>query len=171
MLPTLICRTCASGAHLPPVAWTYLPSHLPYNRGLLLQETLVARRLHARDLLAAHKAQSAPPLSDSQHALARRTAETDVLLLLQHEAVFTTGRREKDAETLRAEGERLRAMGAEYVATMRGGQTTYHGPGQLVGYSIMDTQKAGVSGVECFAGSAHTPRMAYRAYTPALTQC
>jgi len=144
MLPSLVRRSCASGSHLPPLAWTYLPSQLAYHHGLLLQETLVARRLRARELLLAHK-NATMPLSEAQRALAQRTAETDVLLLLQHEPVFTTGRREKDPEQLRAEGERLRALGAEYVATMRGGQTTYHGPGQLVGYSIMDTQKAGVS--------------------------
>lgn len=147
MIPTLLRRSCASGSHLPPLAWTYLPSQLAYHHGLLLQETLVARRLRARELLQAHKVDpAASSLSQAQLALAQRTAATDVLLLLQHRPVFTTGRREKDPEQLRVEGERLRGLGADYVATMRGGQTTYHGPGQMVGYSIMDTQKAGVSG-------------------------
>lgn len=121
------------------VVWTYLPQQLPYALGLLLQETLVANRLSAKKLLAAPS-----ELSPSQLERAQRTAETDVLLLLQHRPVYTAGRREKDLEVARLEGERLSALGADYVMTMRGGQTTYHGPGQLVGYPIFDLGAAEV---------------------------
>ncbi|KPV73523.1 uncharacterized protein RHOBADRAFT_4764, partial [Rhodotorula graminis WP1] len=69
----------------------------------------------------------------------------DLLLLLQHTPVYTAGRREKDPSQLEAEGARLRAVGADYVHAMRGGQTTYHGPGQLVGYSLMDLGAAQLS--------------------------
>lgn len=72
-------------------------------------------------------------------------AGTDILLLLQHTPVYTAGRREKDPEVARLEGERLGRLGADYVSTMRGGQTTYHGPGQLVGYPILDLGIAQVS--------------------------
>jgi lipoyl(octanoyl) transferase len=85
--------------------------------------------------------EAGPELADVE---VRRAAETDVLLLLQHRSVYTTGRRETDAAVLEAEGRRLRALGADYVATERGGQTTYHGPGQLVGYPIFNMAATGV---------------------------
>ncbi|KAL8293683.1 hypothetical protein RQP46_000384 [Phenoliferia psychrophenolica] len=131
-----------SAAPRPPVRWTYLPSQLPYHLGLLLQETLVANRLDARKLLASDASSS---LSGPDRARAQRRAETDVLLLLQHSPVYTAGRREKDPEVAKAEATRLGSLGADYVSTMRGGQTTYHGPGQLVGYSIMDIAAAQLS--------------------------
>lgn len=128
-----------SPAGRSPVVWTYLPQQLPYALGLLLQETLVANRLAAKKLLA-----NPSDLSPPQLERAQRTAETDVLLLLQHRPVYTAGRREKDLEVARLEGERLSALGADYVMTMRGGQTTYHGPGQLVGYPLFDLGAAEV---------------------------
>ncbi|SCZ89234.1 BZ3500_MvSof-1268-A1-R1_Chr1-1g01047 [Microbotryum saponariae] len=127
-------RTLASSARqaLTPIRWTYLPDALPYSLGLLLQESIVASRWAAKSRLA----EANYPSSD--RAALERIAHTDVLLLLQHKPVFTAGRRETDPEALRIEGERLTKQGADYVSTMRGGQTTYHGPGQLVGYSLMD---------------------------------
>lgn len=124
-----------------PVRWAYLPSHLPYALGLLLQETLVANRLNAKKLLASPTASSLSPLERSR---AENRAGTDVLLLLQHSPVYTAGRREKDPVVAKAEAERLGSLGADYVSTMRGGQTTYHGPGQLVGYPILDLGAAQV---------------------------
>lgn len=124
-----------------PIVWTYLPKHLPYALGLLLQETLVHSRLDAKRRLA----DEASTASTAEAQRLKRIAETDVLLLLQHTPVFTAGRREKDPVVAAAEAKRLGQLGADYVSTMRGGQTTYHGPGQLVGYSIMDLAAADVS--------------------------
>jgi len=60
----------------------------------------------------------------------------EVLLLLEHEPVYTIGRT-RDQSSLR---ERLPHPAVE---TNRGGQATYHGPGQLVGYPILDLGKRG----------------------------
>jgi lipoate-protein ligase B len=61
----------------------------------------------------------------------------DVLLLCEHPHVITLGRNGK-RENLRA-GERLLAqMKVEFSRTDRGGDITYHGPGQIVGYPILD---------------------------------
>ena len=61
----------------------------------------------------------------------------DVLLLCEHPHVITLGRNGKH-EHLRA-GERLLAqMNVTFHATDRGGDITYHGPGQIVGYPILD---------------------------------
>ena len=60
----------------------------------------------------------------------------DLLLLLEHPAVYTLGRRSEPGDL--AVGEAfLRERGIEVVPTERGGKLTYHGPGQLVGYPIM----------------------------------
>ncbi len=58
----------------------------------------------------------------------------ETMLLLEHPPVYTVGRRTADADLP------LPSVGIEVVATPRGGQLTYHGPGQLVGYPIMRVQ-------------------------------
>ena len=59
------------------------------------------------------------------------------ILFLEHPAVYTLGKRGGDGYFLRPVDE-LRSMGAEVVQTDRGGLVTFHGPGQLVGYPILD---------------------------------
>src|SRR3954462_12865430 len=58
-------------------------------------------------------------------------------LLLEHPHVYTLGRN-ASAEDVLAGPERLAAMGVEVAECDRGGQVTYHGPGQLVGYPIVN---------------------------------
>ncbi len=69
---------------------------------------------------------------------ARKTeAIEDVLLLCEHPHVITQGRNGK-RENLLASEHVLRQKGIEYYETNRGGDITYHGPGQIVGYSILN---------------------------------
>jgi len=66
----------------------------------------------------------------------------DTLLLLEHDPVITIGTA-GGAENILADEERLRLSGVEVHRTDRGGNITYHGPGQLVGYPIFDLRGHG----------------------------
>lgn len=86
---------------------------VPYGEALALQRELVEQR----------KAGRVP----------------DTLLLLQHPHVLTLGvRGDGGRRHILASPERLRALGVEVFETGRGGDVTYHGPGQVVGYPILD---------------------------------
>ncbi len=61
----------------------------------------------------------------------------DVLLVCEHSHVITQGRNGK-REHLLASEHVLRQKGVEYYETSRGGDITYHGPGQIVGYPILN---------------------------------
>jgi len=89
--------------------WVVRAGTVPYRRAWAWQRDLVARRLAG--------------------------AIPDTVLLLEHPHVYTIGKRGKDDDVLIGPDE-LAEAGAEVVHTDRGGQVTYHGPGQLVGYPI-----------------------------------
>lgn len=78
-----------------------------------------------------------------QRAAAARVAagEPDRLLLLEHDPVFTLGRNASAADVLFSE-DRRRELGIALRETDRGGKVTYHGPGQLVGYPIVNLSPA-----------------------------
>ena len=84
---------------------------IPYADGLELQARLVSER--------------------------QQQAIPDTLLLLEHEPVVTLGRNAR-RENLLLPDDELRRRGIEVFETGRGGDVTYHGPGQVVGYPILD---------------------------------
>ena len=101
----------ATGAGTPrPLAVRRL-GRVPYGEALELQARLVGERQAGR--------------------------VPDTLLLLEHEPVFTLGRDARAENVLLSEAA-LRARGFEVFETGRGGDVTYPGPGQVVGYPILD---------------------------------
>ncbi len=66
----------------------------------------------------------------------------DVLLLLEHDPVFTMGRHGR-RENMLLSREALQARGMACITTERGGDVTYHGPGQLVGYPVVRVPGSG----------------------------
>jgi lipoyl(octanoyl) transferase len=80
------------------------------------------------------------PAWELQEELAQQRRERrigDRLLLLEHFPVYTIGRGGNESNLL-ATPQRLRQLGATFVRVDRGGDITYHGPGQLVAYPIVE---------------------------------
>src|SRR5471032_2264670 len=80
-------------------------------------------------------------LALQEEIVARKAADAaapDELLLLEHEPVYTIGRT-PDQSSLREAS----TLPHPVVQTNRGGQATYHGPGQLIGYPILDLRLRG----------------------------
>ncbi|OAL56949.1 lipoyltransferase [Pyrenochaeta sp. DS3sAY3a] len=100
----------------------HIPGIVPYATASRIQESLVSRFLDSK----AHPTTPPPP----PH-----------LLTAQFQPVYTCGRREignvspEQQAFLRADGR------ADFVEAMRGGQTTFHGPGQLIAYPILDLRE------------------------------
>ena len=95
--------------------WTVPLGRVPYAEALELQRSI------ARDRISGAISQ-------------------DVLLLMEHPPVITLGRSSKE-KNLTASPEFLESRGVELFEVERGGDVTFHGPGQLVGYPIIDLKR------------------------------
>jgi lipoate-protein ligase B len=95
--------------------WTVPLGRVPYGEALELQRSI------ARDRISGAISQ-------------------DVLLLMEHPPVVTLGRSTKE-KNLMASPEFLQSRGVELFEVERGGDVTFHGPGQLVGYPIIDLKR------------------------------
>jgi len=100
---------------VPPPLLVVDAGHVPYAEALDLQRAVARARI-------------AGALAD------------DVLLLVEHPPVITLGRSSKDGHLVASDA-LLAARGVERFEVDRGGDVTFHGPGQLVGYPILDLKQ------------------------------
>ncbi|MBA3578526.1 MAG: lipoyl(octanoyl) transferase LipB [Gemmatimonadaceae bacterium] len=98
-----------------PQLWVVSLGTVPYADALELQRSVAAQRISGE-------------------------VSEDVLLLMEHPPVVTLGRSTRNAN-LTASPELLKARGVELFEVERGGDVTFHGPGQLVGYPIIDLKR------------------------------
>jgi lipoate-protein ligase B len=96
-----------------------IPNFVKYKNGLAVQKCLVELK-----------------------QMANTDKSKDIMLLLEHYPTYTAGRRVSD----HSNAARLVSLGADYFPVLRGGQITFHGPGQLIAYPIMNVHDMG--GVE-----------------------
>jgi lipoyl(octanoyl) transferase len=101
----------------------------------------MTRRLQVEWLGCMPYAQSLA-LQEARVADVRAGRADDALLLLEHPPVITLGRRAR-RENLLQSPDALAERGVELHEIARGGDVTWHGPGQLVGYTIMDLRARG----------------------------
>lgn len=80
-------------------------------------------------------------------------SESGVIYTLEHDPVITLGRRASDAD-VRAGEALLATRGVEVVRADRGGEATYHGPGQLVVYAVVDLGVLGIGVSDLVRGLA-----------------
>ena len=99
-----------------PELWVSALGQVPYGEALELQRAL------ARDRIS-------------------RVIPEDVLLLVEHPPVVTLGRARTSTTHLTAPAALLATRGVEVFEVERGGDVTFHGPGQLVGYPIIDLKR------------------------------
>ncbi|KAK4990250.1 hypothetical protein LTR66_006862 [Elasticomyces elasticus] len=105
----------------------HLPSLSPYTRASALQDRLV----HA---CLAYKA------SPSLHPVLKPS-----IITAQFHPVYTCGRREQGTVSAEQQAYLCADGRADFHYTLRGGQTTFHGPGQLVAYPILDLKRHGLT--------------------------
>lgn len=103
-----------------------------YREGLAIQEALVRLRADGRDAGDSHSVQ--PPTAAG--------VPGDWLLFPDHPPVLTMGRGGGE-DSLRVDRPTLERLGVELFEVTRGGDVTWHGPGQLVGYTIVDLAARG----------------------------
>jgi len=104
------------------------------NRGETLE--LIVRKLGRIDYMDALRLQEELVINRQEQLI------PDTLLLLEHPPVITLGRRGKYSN-IKVPPETLKQNNTEIYETDRGGDVTYHGPGQIVGYPIFDLKKHG----------------------------
>lgn len=114
---------------------------IPYKQAWDLQESylkeLVDLKIAAQNSIGVDLGNSSTNIQDTTHN--SQPATHNQLLFCEHPHVYTLGKSGK-AENLLIDIQKMQEVGAEYFPINRGGDITYHGPGQLVAYPILDLE-------------------------------
>ncbi|MFI5155789.1 MAG: lipoyl(octanoyl) transferase LipB [Chitinophagales bacterium] len=112
----------------------------------LLQRNIDIKRQRAQPLLLNGAAQSenmnGHPAQDTVTGISKGVDTVNHLLFVEHFPVYTLGKSGQE-EHLLINGEELDRKGIQFFRTNRGGDITFHGEGQIVGYPILDLEKFG----------------------------
>ncbi|KAF9345615.1 putative lipoyltransferase 2, mitochondrial [Mortierella sp. AD094] len=139
------CPTTIERPRLSPLPYIYL-RNIPYNRSSDLQQRLVDRQIRLRKEREAR----IPLQNEPKSSTTPKDKSNDLILIVEHTPTYTNGRRNRGAQAVGdKEVERLKGSGATYVESLRGGEITFHGPGQLVAYPILDLKPIQLS-VRCY---------------------
>lgn len=109
---------------------------IAYKEAWDYQEELLQQNVNIKSQAAAAKREAGA----GDDTIITEIATRHYLLLCEHPAVYTLGKSGKASNILITEDERIK-KGIEYYPTNRGGDITFHGPGQIVGYPIIDLEK------------------------------
>lgn len=148
--PALPCSVYSASAP-PSIAGSSPPFPL-YTRRYPLRHLALTHRYPLRHLALTHRSPCSSSLALAAPRLALRA------LTPEHTPTYTTGRRDNtpNPTELHPEEKKVQNVGAGFYITKRGGQVTYHGPGQIVGYPLLDLNAMG------------TPTRCYVEYLQAL---
>ncbi len=123
----------------PIITFTDL-GKISYNDAWRLQESLQQKLINRKKQKQQKSREDQPRSASSENEVSRSAGH---LFFLEHPHVYTIGKSGR-WENLLFSDDVLKQRGIEVVKTDRGGDITYHGPGQLVGYPILDLEQFGL---------------------------